>query len=78
MPLPLSYRNEGEHLHYNGNYHERRRASGADVDIFWREDCRYAADVILNRVRWRPTYFGARPGNTATTSFQSPGETSLA
>src|SRR5207249_3152996 len=33
MPLPLSYRLEGEHLHYDGNYHERRRGKGTDVDV---------------------------------------------
>src|SRR5687767_5868646 len=32
-PLPLSYRHEEEGLHYNGDYHNRRRTAGADVDI---------------------------------------------
>ena len=32
-PLPLSYREEGDRLHYNGDYHERRRVPGADVDV---------------------------------------------
>lgn len=36
MPLPLSFREEGEWLHYNGNYHERRREPGADVDVCFR------------------------------------------
>jgi 5'/3'-nucleotidase len=33
-PLPLSYRHEegGRHF-YNGNYHERQRQPGADVDV---------------------------------------------
>ncbi len=32
-PLPLSFRLDGELLHYDGNYHERRRATGTDVDV---------------------------------------------
>lgn len=32
-PLPLSFREEGEHLHYNGDYHGRRRVPGSDVDV---------------------------------------------
>src|SRR5438552_1289848 len=32
-PLPLSFRLEGDLFHYNGNYHERRRAPGSDVDV---------------------------------------------
>ncbi len=34
-PLPLSYRHEeaGGDLYYNGDYHARQRAAGADVDI---------------------------------------------
>ena len=32
-PLPLSFRMEGEHLHYNGDYHGRRRLVGGDVDV---------------------------------------------
>jgi 5'-nucleotidase len=32
-PLPLSYRREGDHLHYNGNYHDRRREPGSDVAV---------------------------------------------
>ena len=31
-PLPLSYREEAEGLHYDGDYHQRRRVAGADVD----------------------------------------------
>jgi 5'-nucleotidase len=33
MPLPLSFRQEGDCLHYNGDYHRRRRGSGTDVDV---------------------------------------------
>jgi len=32
-PLPLSFRRTGELLHYNGNYHERQRVPGSDVDV---------------------------------------------
>jgi 5'-nucleotidase len=32
-PLPLSYRHEEEGLHYDGDYHQRRREPGADVDV---------------------------------------------
>ncbi len=32
-PLPLSFRRDGEYLHYDGDYHGRRRAPGADVDV---------------------------------------------
>jgi 5'-nucleotidase len=32
-PLPLSFRQEGEWMHYNGDYHDRGRESGADVDV---------------------------------------------
>jgi 5'-nucleotidase len=32
-PLPLGYREEAECLHYSGNYHERRRRPGSDVDV---------------------------------------------
>lgn len=33
-PLPLSYRHEGDGgMHYNGDYHTRERAAGADVDV---------------------------------------------
>jgi len=33
MPLPLSFREEGGLLHYDGDYHGRRRLAGADVDV---------------------------------------------
>jgi 5'-nucleotidase len=32
-PLPLSFRCEGEWLHYDGDYHGRPRQSGSDVDV---------------------------------------------
>src|SRR5262245_37678408 len=32
-PLPLSYRDVQGRLHYNGDYHGRRRLAGADVDV---------------------------------------------
>jgi 5'-nucleotidase len=32
-PLPLSFRDTGEGLHYDGNYHQRRRGGGSDVDV---------------------------------------------
>jgi 5'-nucleotidase len=33
MPLPLSFRADGEAWHYDGDYHQRRREPGADVDV---------------------------------------------
>ena len=32
-PLPLSFRREGDLFHYNGDYHQRPRRGGSDVDI---------------------------------------------
>ena len=32
-PLPLCFRTEGDLLHYSGNYHERHRQPGTDVDV---------------------------------------------
>ena len=32
-PLPLSYREEAGLYHYNGNYHQRPRRPGSDVDV---------------------------------------------
>ena len=32
-PLPVSYEIVGEQLKYNGNYHERLRQSGTDIDV---------------------------------------------
>jgi 5'-nucleotidase len=35
-PLPLTYRREGDQWHYAGDYHNRRREPGADVDVCFR------------------------------------------
>jgi 5'-nucleotidase len=35
-PLPLSFREEGEWLVYNGDYHQRGREPGTDVDLCFR------------------------------------------
>ncbi len=32
-PLPLSFRREGDLYHYDGDYHQRRRAPGHDVEM---------------------------------------------
>jgi 5'-nucleotidase len=32
-PLPLAFRADGDCLYYSGNYHERRRQRGSDVDV---------------------------------------------
>lgn len=32
-PLPLSFRREGDCLHYDGDYHGRPRTPGSDVDV---------------------------------------------
>jgi 5'-nucleotidase len=32
-PLPLSFREEAGLFHYNGNYHQRQRQAGSDVDV---------------------------------------------
>jgi 5'-nucleotidase len=32
-PLPVAFRRDGELLHYEGNYHQRMRVPGADVDV---------------------------------------------
>jgi 5'-nucleotidase len=32
-PLPLAYRRDGPLLHYAGNYHQRERGMGTDVDV---------------------------------------------
>jgi 5'-nucleotidase len=33
QPLPLSFHRDGDEFHYNGDYHQRRRDAGADVDV---------------------------------------------
>jgi 5'-nucleotidase len=35
-PLPLTFRRDGDLWHYVGDYHSRRRAPGADVDVCFR------------------------------------------
>jgi 5'-nucleotidase len=35
-PLPLSFLQQGELFHYNGDYHLRRRNPGSDVDVCFR------------------------------------------
>jgi len=32
-PLPLSFRADGELHFYNGDYHQRPRQAGSDVDV---------------------------------------------
>lgn len=32
-PLPLSFREDGDQWHYDGNYHQRKRQAGSDVDV---------------------------------------------
>lgn len=44
-PLPLSFRIEEELFHYNGNYHERARQKGADVDV-----C-FSGNIAVTKVR---------------------------
>jgi 5'-nucleotidase len=43
-PLPLSFRYDGELLHYDGNYHQRARGVGSDVDV-----C-FAGDIAVTRL----------------------------
>jgi 5'-nucleotidase len=35
-PLPLAYRRDGNSWHYAGEYHNRRRSPGTDVDVCFR------------------------------------------
>jgi len=35
-PLPVRFHREGELFYYNGDYHERRRQPGCDVDVCFR------------------------------------------
>jgi 5'-nucleotidase len=35
-PLPVRFRADERGLHYDGNYHERRREPGCDVDLCFR------------------------------------------
>ena len=32
-PLPLSFREDGDLWHYDGDYHQRQRETGTDVDV---------------------------------------------
>jgi 5'-nucleotidase len=43
-PLPLTFRADGDALHYAGNYHERVRQSGSDVDV-----C-YSGNIAVTQV----------------------------
>jgi 5'-nucleotidase len=43
-PLPLSFRRDGDTLHYDGDYHSRRRERGTDVDVCFR------GQIALTRV----------------------------
>jgi len=44
-PLPLSYRHEVEGMHYDGDYHQRNRTAGADVDV-----C-FGGRIAVTRIR---------------------------
>lgn len=44
-PLPLSFRDEGDLFHYDGNYHERPRVSGGDVAV-----C-FAGNIAVTKLR---------------------------
>jgi 5'-nucleotidase len=44
-PLPLSFRREGDVFHYNGDYHQRARARGTDVDV-----C-FSGRIAVSKVR---------------------------
>lgn len=46
-PLPLSFRSDGDLLHYDGNYHQRPRDTGSDVDV-----C-FAGDIAVTRLTVR-------------------------
>ena len=43
-PLPLSFREVDECLHYDGNYHQRARIAGSDVDV-----C-FAGNIAVTRL----------------------------
>ncbi|MSQ93786.1 MAG: 5'/3'-nucleotidase SurE [Gemmataceae bacterium] len=43
-PLPLSFREGADWLHYDGNYHERARVAGSDVDV-----C-FAGNIAVTRL----------------------------
>ena len=47
-PLPLVYRVEGDEVRYAGNYHQRARRLGSDVDVCFR------GDIAVSLVRLMP------------------------
>jgi 5'-nucleotidase len=47
-PLPLSFRYDGDLMHYEGNYHQRPRIAGSDVDV-----C-FAGNIALTRLTVGP------------------------
>jgi 5'-nucleotidase len=44
-PLPLSFREDGDDYHYDGNYHERPRRAGCDIDV-----C-FGGDIAVSLLR---------------------------
>ncbi len=46
-PLPLSFRREGDLFHYDGDYHQRRRRPGSDVDVCFRGQIAVTEVVLL-------------------------------
>lgn len=44
-PIPLRYRAEAGHYHYNSVYHDRPRSAGSDVDV-----C-FGGDIAVTRIR---------------------------
>jgi 5'-nucleotidase len=43
-PLPLSFEKDGDLFHYSGDYHQRRRESGTDVDV-----C-FSGDIAVTKI----------------------------
>jgi 5'-nucleotidase len=46
-PLPISYRQEGDVYHYNGNYHQRGRTAGSDVDVCFQDQIAISQVVVF-------------------------------
>jgi 5'-nucleotidase len=46
-PLPISYRQEGDVYHYNGNYHQRGRTTGSDVDVCFQDQIAISQVMVL-------------------------------
>ena len=44
-PLPVSFRADGDDFHYDGNYHERPRIAGSDVEV-----C-FGGDIAVSLLR---------------------------